>query len=295
MNTHQRYQDLLPLYAADQLSQEERKEIEAHLSTCDICRDDLVFWQDLSVEVTGANEQISAPPYLINRALHKINSPKPRHRVFLKAFNIIRSQIHLVKKEIWPASAAVIGLGLTTALISDQAGILTFIAPLVAAASLATIYGVENDIANELTLSTPTSPWKILLARLVLVSGYNLLLSLAASLVLSSVIPTEFIGTLILSWLGPLTFLSALALVLSLWIGTGNSIVFTYAIWTAQYIRPPLVLENWPLYNLWVDFLERYQSFWQSPTILLCLALIIFCAALLTVQFTEQRFKQHQV
>ncbi len=295
MNTHQRYQKLIPLYAADQLSQEEHKEIEAHLATCDVCREELIFWQDLSAEVTGANAQISAPPHLINRALREINSPKPRRRIFLKAFNIIRSQIHLVKKEIWPASAAVIGLGLTTALISDQAGILTFIAPLVAAASLATIYGVENDIANELTLATPTSPWKILLARLALVSGYNLLLSLAASLVLSSVIATEFIGTLVLSWLGPLTFLSALALVLSLLIGTGNSVVITYAIWTAQYIRPPLLLEQWPLYNLWECFLVKYQSFWQSPATLLCLALIFFCAALLTAQFSELRFKQHRV
>ena len=295
MNIHQRFQNLLPLYTTDQLSQEERKEIEAHLGTCDVCREELAFWQDLSNEITDANEQISAPPELIEQALCDINSSKPNRRIFLKAFNILRSQIQLVKREIWPASAAVIGLGLTTALIADQASILTFIAPLVAAASLATIYGVENDIASELTLATPTSPWKILLARLALVSGYNLILSLLASLVLSSVIPTEFMGTLVLSWLGPLTFLSALALVLSLVIGTGNAVIITYAAWTAQYIRPPLVFEQWPLYDIWGRFLERYRFFWQSPTILLCLALIIFCTALLTAQLSEQCFKQHQV
>jgi ABC-type transport system involved in multi-copper enzyme maturation permease subunit len=99
-------------------------------------------------------------------------------------------------KKMWPASAGIMALGIITVLLSKETAFLTFITPLVAAASLAAIYGPQNDPASELTMAAPISPWKILLARLTLVSGYNLLLALVSSVVLLAVIPVGLLGTL---------------------------------------------------------------------------------------------------
>jgi hypothetical protein len=179
-------------------------------------------------------------------------------------------------------------LGDIMVILSKQAAFLTFLTPLVAAASLAAIYGPQNDPVSELAMSTPVSSWKVLLARLTLVSGYNFLLALASSLILLLVFPVEILGGLILSWLGPLTLLSALALVLSMWIGTGNAITISYALWVMQYIRPPRLIKDWPSLQLWDDLLAGYRQFWQSPGLLITLAALIVLAALLSTRRSDQ-------
>ena len=137
----------------------------------------------------------------------------------------------------------VIGLGFIAALIAEQAGFVYALAPLIAAACVSLIYGPENDPAYELTLSTPTSPRQILLARLVLVFGYNLALVIVAMLALLPALPDQqpVLGTLALTWLAPMTFLSAAALALSLWIGATNAISITYVAWLAQFLAGPLL------------------------------------------------------
>jgi hypothetical protein len=127
------------------------------------------------------------------------------------------------------------------------------------------------------TLATPTSAWKILLARLTLVSGYNLVLALGASLALLLIVPANRFGELILGWIGPLTFLSALALLLALWIGTGNALAITYGLWIAQYLPfRSLGLVSGPV-SPWI---ERYQAFWREPALLIALGLALIAAAL---------------
>jgi hypothetical protein len=180
---------------------------------------------------------------------------------------------------MWPASAAVMALGAIVALISNHVEFIYFVAPLVAAASLAILFNPEHDPALELTLSTPTSPWKVLLARLSIVSGYNLLLALAATIALLVIVPPELLGTLILGWLGPMTFLSSLALLLSLWIGTSNAIVIAYGLWIVQYV-PYRLAGAWMVSPGWVSFITTYQQFWQSPTLLLSLSILLFGLAL---------------
>jgi hypothetical protein len=170
-------------------------------------------------------------------------------------------------------------LGAAVALVSNHAEFVYFVAPLVAAASLAILFSPEHDPALELTLSTPTSPWKVLLARLSIVSGYNLLLALAATIALLVIVPPELLGTLILGWLGPMTFLSALALLLSLWIGTSNAIVIAYGLWIMQYL-PYRLVGAWMASPGWSSVILAYQRFWQSPILLLWLSILLFGLAL---------------
>jgi hypothetical protein len=286
------YQEQMPMYVVGQLDADERAALEKHLVGCPACQAELSFWRELAAGISASNASMPAPTDLAERAIKRIHAPSPLLQAFLSGFSLLRAQVYLVRVEMWPASAAVMALGVIVALLSRHISVITVIAPLMAAASLATIYGPQNDPANELTLSTPISPWKILLARMILVSGFDLLLTMSASLTLLAIVPAELLGTLVLAWLGPLTFLSTLALLLSMWIGTNNAITLSYGLWIAQYIWPPQILESMAIARIWEGFLTSYRQFWQSPILLFPLALVIVCLALLSTQRDGQSFSQ---
>ena len=276
---HEWMMDRLPQYAAGSLPDEDRRKLEHHLSGCPDCRADLALWGAVASQVSAANREIRLPAGLVDRALAKVHSqPKPCP-VFLRAWQLLRAQAPLVQRELWPASAAVIAIGLVLGIIMRNTGVIRVLAPLVAAASLAVLYGPEHDPAMELALATPTSPWKVLLARLTLVFGYNLALGLTASLGLLAILPADLLGELILGWLGPMTFLSAIALVLSLWVGTGNAVTVAYMIWLVQFL-PSRILQIPAISNTFGTALTRYQEFWQTPLLLLLLSALLVAAAL---------------
>ena len=281
MNSHERYQDLLPLFVAGQLDGAERIEIEAHLVTCKECQADLKLWETVSVEIKTTNQAVDAPSReLVDATLSKVRALSSRGEqtqspgLMRRAWQLLYAQVFLVQHEMWPASAAVMALGIIVALLSNHVEAVYFIAPLVAAASLSVLFSPEYDPAYELTLATPTSPWKVLLARLSIVSAYNLLLALIAALVLLALVPPELLGMLILGWLAPMAFLSALALLLSLWIGTSNAVMITYILWIAQYL-PYNSVGAWMVSPGWSSVILTYRQFWHSPMLLFLLALLL--------------------
>jgi hypothetical protein len=267
------------LYAAGQLSSVERAHFEEHLVACLDCQADLQLWQMTVDEIRASNAAVPSPVHLVERALNQIHHPTSLQAGLRQAWQLLYVQSQIIQREMWPASAAVMTLGAIVALISDHVEFVYFVAPLVAAASLAILCSSDYDPALELTLSTPTSPWKVLLARLSIVSGYNLLLALGAALILLVIIPPELLGTLILGWLGPMTFLSALALLLSAWIGTGNAIAIAYGLWMVQYI-PYRSVGAWMVSPGWASVIFTYQQFWQNPALLLSLSVLLFGIAL---------------
>jgi hypothetical protein len=240
---------------------------------------------------------LTAPAGLAERALEYVRptqaAPRPAFqplRLSLgRTLSLLRAQAYLIQSEMWPTSAAVMALGVIVALLSNHVEALSFLAPLVAAASLAMLYGPEHDPAHELVLSTPTSTWKILLARLSVVSAYNLLLALLAGLAMLLIVPPHLLGLIILGWLAPMACLSALALLLSLWIGAANAVTLAYTLWVIQYVQISQLLANWRWAPGWDAFLSAYRSFWQSPGLLFGLSLILLGAALLSTRFTERR------
>jgi len=279
MSEHLKVNDLLPFYAAGSLDDARRREVENHLPTCEECLLDLELWAGVSVEIGKSNRLVTAPPALAGRALMRVRTRLGLAGACLRTAQLLRAQSFLVQGEIWPASAAVMALGVIVALVSNHVEFVYFIAPLVAAASLTMLFGPANDPAYELVLATPTSPWKVLLARLSLVFGYNLLLSLIASLVLLVTVPPGLLGTLILGWLGPMAFLSALALLLSLWIGTPNAIAIAYILWIAQHV-PYKSIGMWMEPLAWEPVVLSYQQFWHSPLLLCTLSILLVGIAL---------------
>jgi len=292
------YQEQIPLYLAGQLTPAQASSLEAHLRACPLCQEELAYWRDLAAEIKTSNAAITPPSSLVDRALERIHQQEPLPRssfisekILLpiqRTAALLRAQAYLVKRELWPTAAAIMALGVITSLISNHAEVIQFLAPMIAAASLASLYGPENDPAHELVLAAPTSPWKILLARLSVVSAYNLLLALLASLALLWIVPPDLLAILILGWLAPLAFLSALALLLSVWIGSGNALVVAYGLWVIQFLKISIVAGNWAYYPGLDAFLTAYRSFWQSPALLLPFSLALLIISLLSTRITER-------
>jgi hypothetical protein len=275
------HEDQVILYAANQLDAAERARFEKHLADCADCQADLRMWKSVADEIRTADSAEPAPPHLADSALKRIHQPAAPQAALRRVIQLLRSQTFLVQREMFPATAAVMALGVIVAVISKHAEFIYFIAPLMAAASLSILFGPEHDPAHELALSTPTSSWKLLLARLSIVSAYNLLLALAAMLVLMIAFPVDLIGTLTLGLLAPMAFLSALALLLSMWIGTNNAIAISYFLWLAQSI-PFQVVGIWTTSPAWESFLRTYREFWHSPILLFALTVPVLFVALLS-------------
>lgn len=288
MNDHEAISELLPLYVSGALDRRQRLAVEAHLAGCEECRADLALWELAAGEIVSAAGAAAPPPGLAGRVLAQARRetarPSGLGAGLARAGLLLRSQMPLVHGEIWAASAGVMALGYILSVIADLSGVVYALAPLVAAACVSFIYGPENDPAFELALASPTSPRQILLARLVLVFGYNLGLVLAAALALLPFgLPAPVVGPLALDWLAPMTFLSAAALALSLWVGPSNAISVTYVAWLARLIAGPLraaQMVDAPLPQPG-GLVSAYEAFWQSPALLLALSAALLAAALL--------------
>lgn len=273
------HEEQLILYAANQLDEAERLRFEKHLADCAECQTDLRLWKMVAEEIVASDSAERAPAQLAERLLERIHQPSAPRQAFRRVIQLLRSQAVLVQREMWPATASVMALGVIVALISKHAEFIYFVAPLIAAASLSLLFGPEHDPAYELALSAPTSSWKLLLARLSIVSAYNLMLALTALLVLMIGFPPDFLGTLALGMLAPMAFLSALALLLSLWIGTSNAIAISYILWLVQFITYQSI-GTWIASSALESFLRAYRDFWQSPVLLLALSVPLLLIAL---------------
>ena len=157
---------------------------------------------------------------------------------------LMRSQTRLVHPATWLASGLVIALGaLVTLLLYQPAQTgaelpLVIVAPLVAACGVAFLYGLEADPALELQLATPVSPRLILLARLALLFGFNLAITLACSVLLTVTRAQISLIPLVAAWLAPMTFLSALAFLLSvIFFDSLASVVVCLLLWIAVAVR----------------------------------------------------------
>ncbi len=287
MKTHsgcEPFEHLLPIHAAGRLDAAERAEVDAHLAGCAACRADLELWVAVAGEIRSGSRRAAPAPGLPERALARARGQATPVRgglsvAFRRAWELLCAQFLLVKREMWPASAAVMLIGAAVALLSGHAEAVYFIAPPAAAASLAALFGPEHDPAYELVMSTPTSPWRVMLARLSIVSAYNLLLALAASVALLAILPAGMLGSIILGWLGPLAFLSAMALLLSIRFGTGNAVALAYGLWIANYL--PFQSFSRPGGSpIWEEILLAYRSFWGNSLLLVSLSVLLTLAAL---------------
>ncbi len=278
MRDHEYLASLLPFYAAGTLSSaSDRERLETHLAACAECRANLALWK--AVAVAAASAPRPAPPDgPLRKAQARIAAGRTHSRAgaLRRAFELVRSQAPLIRREIWPAIAAIAVLGAGLTLVAGRPQVLNFLAPLAAAVTLSMIGGPENDPAWELIRSAAVSPGRTLLARLTLVYGFNLVLSAAAILVLRAAAPAIAVPPLVGAWLAPMTFLSAAGLVLSLRFGTANAVATVSVAWLVRFL-PRATAESAP--DALGALLDAYRSFWASPAVLFPLAIVLTAAA----------------
>ncbi len=200
---------------------------------------------------------------------------------------LLRRQLPLIGQGIWAASLIVLLMGMVLTYLFPRAGgpsidMLALAAPLVAAAGIALLYGPENDPAAEMEYATPISPALILLARLVLVYSYNLALALATSVLLWLLLGGVALWPLILSWLAPMLFLSALALALSVIWNSQAAIIAAFSVWGFHIFGEA----HSPL----LAFSDFSSALWSNQTVLIALALACLALAFLRVFRQEQRY-----
>ena len=246
--------DALAEYAAGAQPGSARAAVEAHLARCPSCRADLASWTTVAAATV---EPLPAPPgpartvraALIRSALTPATVPAHPRRVMF-AGQLLRAELRLVRPALWVASILVMAcaVGLAGGGGDDSFRmLLSLVAPLLAVAGVAAVYGPESDPAFEVLAITPTSPRLVLLARVTLVFGYDLVLSLAASALAPLVAPDVRLVGLVAAWLGPMTLLLALSLVLAMWIGPGWSMAVAGALWALRVVTVsiPGLAEGW--------------------------------------------------
>ena len=295
MKKHEKILNNLPFYLNGTLDQKEQEEVREHLRTCAECREELAFWQEMRGEIEHENQQMVSQTGLPSRSLvDKAVQPsqpgiRPVWQRFGRLAKLVRAQLPIVRSEIWLASLLVIFIGCAISLLMDKAEFLYFAAPLVAAAGLAIIYTPENDVALELVSATPVSQAQILLARTLLVFGYDLILVLIGMLVLSPGLIGPLSFPILLDWLAPMTFLSSLALGLSIFTGTGNAILTAYLLWIMRFIIKAYE-DLWalnPAPNFSFQIGEAVTHFWQNSILLLVLSLVLILLAGVFVERVE--------
>jgi anti-sigma factor RsiW len=227
-------------YVTGRLAGIDRQAATAHLAGCPACRAELAGWQSVRGALRAGSPATDRPPaaasvvaaVLGRSAADPVRHlPVPRHRF---AWQLLWAQLRLVRPVVWVMSVLVTSFGVVLAGTvghSASGDVFGLFAPLVAAAGVAALCGPDQDPAFEIGAATVTPPSAVLLARITVVFCYDLVLSVAASLVLAGTASGVGAGRLIGDWFGPMALLSALSLLLAVRVGTSGALGTVVVLW----------------------------------------------------------------
>ncbi len=284
--------DLLPAYISGNLDAASAILVRDHLPECEACRLELASWE--AIRDAAQLAMVSAPlpsAQILDQVWTRIDtSPAPEvvTRRWLPGYLmahlwlVFRKQIGIIHKSIWIVSAMVMAFGCIL-IFAATAGnhnhiheaqlLLALLASVIGASGVAFIYGAENDAGFELTLSTPTSIRIVMICRMILVVGYDLLLSALASTILALSYgggPWEIIQL----WLGPMLLLASISLVLSMMVGSVIGLLFSLILEATQAL--PTNIEQGLL-----GLQLAHPNLWQTNPVILLLAVLFFVFAIL--------------
>jgi hypothetical protein len=282
--------EMLPGYAAGSLADADRDRVRAHLAGCARCRADLAAWRAIAAAVPSAGQRAPEPAQLVRTVLTRSargegpsetgpDSRPLRHLRYLAA--LVLTEARLIRLAVPVASALVMALGVTFVLIATEgpgtstaAGdLLALVAPIVAAAGVAGAYRSRHDPAAELVAATPTSGRFLLLVRLTLVFGYDLVLALAASAVLAvTTADTTSLDMLIGAWLGPMALLSSFSLLVAVRFGPDVALGTAVGLWALRVFADGVVAyDSWPA--------RLIVEVWSTNAVVLAVSVALAIAA----------------
>jgi len=196
--------------------------------------------RDLAPAATARLVAALAPllpaPSPVRRAL-RARAARPRANLswLVELIETARTQVSVLRPSFWLVSAAVILLGLYVEL-GQLADVSTFalqaLGPLLAFFGIGSAFRGAGLRTLEYELACPPSALQLLVARLVVVLGYDVGLGLCLSLALWLHGDASFLAVT-LHWLMPLLLVAGLALALSLRLPSGMAAGVAYAAWLA--------------------------------------------------------------
>ncbi len=282
---------LLPAYVNRRLDRRHTEQVQRHLLHCEACQTELTDWQALR---EAAQLTLAATPRpsknILERAWEKIDTPPQQSlspwslvgSTIVHLWLVFKRQVRLIHKSIWivPPLLLLFGYGLAHFAVRGSIDhlhqvetVLTLIITVSAAVGAAFIYGVENDAAIELTLSTPTSIRIVMLCRLVLVVGYNFIIAACTSTCVA-LLSGGSLWDIMQLWVGPMLLFSSMALALSLLLGSWFAMIVTFMLEITQAI-----LSGFTRHVAALHFTP--PELWQTTPTMLLLALLIIVFAII--------------
>ena len=256
--------ETLLAYAAGSLRGADRDRVRAHLGGCARCRADLAAWRAIADAAAPAHAAPDAArvvrAVLIRSAVEgpadpSGDGPRPRTRY---AAALVAAEARLIRPAVPVASALVMALGVAVALVraspvalpaTGAETVLALVAPIVAAAGVAGTYRSRSDPVTELVAATPTAGPLLLLVRLALVFGYDLVLAVAASVVLTATAAggAASLQALIAAWLGPMALLSSVSLLVAVRFGADVALGAAIGLWAVRVLAGGVfAYRDWP-------------------------------------------------
>ncbi|WP_328504733.1 zf-HC2 domain-containing protein [Streptomyces sp. NBC_00457] len=246
--------EMLPAYAAGSLRGADRDRVRAHLAGCARCRADLAAWRliaDTATPGDGAPEPARMVRAVLTRSAIEGPADPPDGGSWTRrlryAAALVVAEARLIRLAVPVASALVLALGVVIVLVQTAAVerpstgadvVLALVAPIVAAAGVAGTYRSRRDPAAELVAATPTAGPLLLLVRLALVFGYDLVLAVAASAALTSAEAggAASLKALIAAWLGPMALLSSVSLLVAVRFGPDVALGAAIGLWAVRVL-----------------------------------------------------------
>ena len=238
MNEH--VDELLPFYVNATLQEEQREAVEAHLKGCARCRmafrewEDLAGWIQFAAPLQGQAGVASGLPALSPVVRANLRGKPSFPEAVLSTASLIAAQ-RIFLKESWMilTLSAVLLASVLAGLFLPAKYNLTSPIPFILLVPLLAVLGIsffetqEGDLSHEIVAATPTHPGVLTFARLTLSLGVIAGLALVGSLLIAAFGGVS-LGWLVVTWLGPMLWLPALATLLALllnpWTAAGISV-----------------------------------------------------------------------
>jgi hypothetical protein len=289
---HASAREVLAQFVAGTLERVDRTSVADHLLICEVCRADTAAWRSVRAACRAASSPSPAAPSTavivialsratVGRTAAKV-APVPVDRRSVPdaarfVVDLLAREVRLLHTNLWAASALALLLGvvlsMTVADRGDAGMVFGLVAPVVAAVGAAMVPWPESGGADDLVLTTRTTRQSVLLARLGLVVGYDAMVSLVCSILLTLTGAGGF-GAIIGEWFGPMLLLGGLAFALSVWLGLRAGYV---AVGAGGLLR---VLAGSPDGAVLADpFAGAIRAVWSTnPVTVIAAAALVFAA-----------------
>jgi hypothetical protein len=195
------------------------------------------------------------------------------------------AQVRLIGRDLWALPA--LGLALTALLAlaplrwSDRPGAVALASGLLPAIGMALLHDRDLDRGHELSLTAPTARRAILLLRLGLIAGYQLVINLAGALLLGALHGGVTPGWFVSYWLAPLCCLAAISLLAASAAHPLAAIALSVALWLPRAIGQVAATS--------LRALAAYDAFWHRGSVPWLVAALALGLAFLVVDRRERR------